>query len=442
MSIIRVAAGVALVSLVACSDGSSSTPKTTGTGQVQTDGVGSLNFELQLPDGTNISTVNYTVSGGPQNVTRSGEIDVANSTKLSFRIGNLPVGTGYTMALAATTSAGVSCGGSANFAVENNEVTALTMDLVCGGAGGSGVGFDVDSNGDVTVTVTVVNDGGTSGGGGCPLVSGISALPAETKVGSSVSLEGYPTSTNGVSYSWQASTGAFSSPTAAATKYTCQSAGDQTLTFQITKSGCTPSSKPVTVTCTGDGTVVDSGTGVVEDSGTVVVDSGTGVVEDSGTVVVDSGTVVVDSGTVVVDSGTGVVDSGTGGGGGWPVGSAACAACQQTNCTAYFDENPFGACTDSLCQQVMACTYDKKCFTNLQNIPDCYCGTGNTVSVCQQPDFVPTGACKDIIAQGLESTVNMTILERYINPQYAAGRAGQLATCIADLCITDCALPQ
>lgn len=445
MNIVRVAAGVALVSLVACSDGPAPT-HSTGAGNVQTDGYGSLNFELLLPDGTSISSVGYTVSGGPSNVDRSGTIDVSNSTTLSFRIGNLPVGDGYTMKLTATTADGVSCGGTAMFAVANNEVSMLSMDLICGGGAGGGGGgsFDVDSNGDVSVTVSVLKDGGTAASGSCPLVSGISALPLEVTVPHSLSLEGFATSTTDVTYAWSGGTGMFSAASAAATQYTCTAAGPQTLTFTVSKTGCDAKSKDLTVTCTGgSGVVVDSGTGggSGEDSGSAVVDSGSAVV-DSGSEVVDSGSAVVDSGSAVADSGTGTVDSGTGGGGGgsWPVGSAACGACQMANCTNYFDENPYGACTDSLCQQVMACTYEKKCFSNLMNIPDCYCGTGNTVSVCQVPDFVPTGACKDIISQGLETTVNMTVLERYINPVYAAGRAGQLATCISDLCITECGL--
>jgi hypothetical protein len=434
MKIIQYAAGVALVSLVACSNGSGT--ETSKDPSTVNGPVGSLRMDLRLPDGTIISSVNYSVTGGPQNISRSGAINVANSTVLKFQIGNLPVGSGYTMALAATTDGGVSCAGTSSFAVADNNTTLLAMDLVCG----DGVSYDMDNNGDISVTVTVINDGGSSTGGSCPLVSGLTALPSEVAVGSSIALEGYSTSADGVTYAWSAASGAFSAATSAATEYTCAAAGDQSLTFQVTKSGCTPATKAVVVTCTGSGTdPVDSGvdSGTEQDSGTEPVDSGTEPV-DSGTAPVDSGTEPADSGTAPVDSGTAPVDSGTPGS--WPLGSEACVACQQTNCTNYFDENPFGACSDSGCQEVFACTFNSKCFTNLMNIPDCYCGPGIGVSICQEPAYVPTGVCKDVIKTGLEATTNPEVSARYINPQYPAGRAGQLATCIADLCITECGL--
>src|SRR5690349_23678267 len=128
-------------------------------------------MNLTLPGGVVINTVNYTVTGGPSSVSRPGTVNVANSSVLRFRVGDLPVGPNYTMALGATTSTGTACAGSAGFAIADNTVSTLTMTLTCG----EGVKYDVDANGDVSVSVDIVNQAGRT----CNVVTGVSALPLE-----------------------------------------------------------------------------------------------------------------------------------------------------------------------------------------------------------------------------------------------------------------------
>jgi hypothetical protein len=70
----------------------------------------------------------------------------------------------------------------------------------------------------------------------------------------------------------------------------------------------------------------------------------------------------------------------------------------------------------------------------------CRVGFVADVATCQDPAYVPTGACGDVIKQGLQATTNDRVSARFIDPQYAAGRAHQLATCIADLSILESGL--
>jgi hypothetical protein len=122
----------------------------------------------------------------------------------------------------------------------------------------------------------------------------------------------------------------------------------------------------------------------------------------------------------------------------WPYGPPACVQCQQLHCTKYFDVDPFDACSDSRCRDVVRCELDSDCFTDLGNIPQCYCGAGIDLITCQQSSFVPTGACRELIERGLESTDRAAVHSRFVDAKYPAGIANQLATCIADLCSAPC----
>jgi hypothetical protein len=233
---------------------------------------------LTLPEGYSLNTVTYTVSGN--GVSRTGNIDVTNSSVLRFRIGNLPIANDYTLTLSAQTT-GVppqNCGGSAGFDIENNLVSTLTMPITCGG----GVTIDQDPNGDIQVSVNVSQGPGTV----CPVVTGISALPLETAVNGTIQLEGYSSSAP-TTTAWSGAGGTFASASAAATAYTCTSGGLHTLTFTIAKTDCpAPSSYTVEVECTGAPVDAgqDSGTDAGEDSGTDAgEDSGTDAGQDSGT---------------------------------------------------------------------------------------------------------------------------------------------------------------
>src|SRR5687767_14920220 len=143
-------AAVAALTLALGGCSSSENAKSTTTNPA---GLSGLDMRLTLPNGLVINTVNYSISGP---ATRAGVVDVEQSTQLRFRVGDLPIASGYTMTLAATTTTNVACAGTAGFTINDNQVSTLTMQLVCAG----GVTYEIDERGDISVTVSVVNEDG------------------------------------------------------------------------------------------------------------------------------------------------------------------------------------------------------------------------------------------------------------------------------------------
>jgi hypothetical protein len=213
--------------------------------------IGSLDMRLTGPNGYVINSALYSITGGGLATPRTNTIDLTNSSQLRFQVGNLPIATGYSISLTATATNNSACSGSANFAIANNTVTTISMPLTCAGI----TTTDPDNNGDlrVNVAVEVVN------GVACPVVTGITALPLETAVGSNIQLEGFTSQSSGVTVAWSGSGGTFSSATTAATAFTCGTGGDHDLSFAVSKAGCTTNSYSVPVTCTGATPPVDSG---------------------------------------------------------------------------------------------------------------------------------------------------------------------------------------
>src|SRR5690349_11117659 len=72
---------------------------------------GKLDLALTLADGTTIDSVDYTITG-PGSFTKTGSIDVANSTTVSALISPIPAGAGYTITLSTTANESASCSGS------------------------------------------------------------------------------------------------------------------------------------------------------------------------------------------------------------------------------------------------------------------------------------------------------------------------------------------
>src|SRR5262245_489678 len=86
-------------------------------------GVSDATMEVRLPDGSNLSSVDWDVTGGPMMISRSGTVDVAESATIRFRVLGLPIGPGYHIHLEATSSNGTECAGDADFAIGSNLVT-------------------------------------------------------------------------------------------------------------------------------------------------------------------------------------------------------------------------------------------------------------------------------------------------------------------------------
>ena len=229
--------------------GCDTTPTNPGTEQARR--VADAEMQIRLPDGSNLSVIDWDITGGPSMVARSGMVNVGNSATIRFRVGGLPVGPGYHIELEGTSSTGTACAGEADFAIVGNQVTQVMMTLVCG----DGVD-DVDNDGDLDLRVNVEQNDG------CPVITAITALPLEVFVGSSLSLSAASTSPT-ASYAWSGMGGTFSSAATAATSFTCTAAGDHVLAIAITEGTCTDDWS-VTVTCTPVAGMAVCGNGAVE----------------------------------------------------------------------------------------------------------------------------------------------------------------------------------
>jgi len=204
--------------------------------------MGSMTVDLDLAPGVSIDTASWTISNAATGYMRSGTVDVRFSSVLAFQVGALPAGSGYTIALTATSVDGAfHCAGSAEFEVSASTITPVGVALYCSAAG-SGTG---------TVTVT-----GTTQI--CATLTALEASPLETSVNSPIALSA--TGTAGalpVSYVWTATAGAFDNPDSEAPTFTCPATpGPATISVTVfpSASGCdTVASRSVTVTCSAAG---------------------------------------------------------------------------------------------------------------------------------------------------------------------------------------------
>ena len=182
--------------------------------QGQSGDVGSVGLALTVAPGVTISSASFTISG-PNSFSRTGTVDVSQSSSLSFVIGNLPAGSGYSIELDATSSDGnTTCVGTATFTVTAHSTTAVNVHLTCHEAVRTG---SVSVNGVLNV---------------CPVADGITANPGDITVGHPVALAVTAhDSDNGpspLSYQWTAASGAFSNATSATPTFTCSTAGPVT----------------------------------------------------------------------------------------------------------------------------------------------------------------------------------------------------------------------
>src|SRR5262249_46380543 len=97
----------------------------TNDGSASRSDVGSIGLALQLASGATLNSVSYTITG-PGGFSRAGTIDTSQSTTISAVIGDIPAGSGYSIALQGTTTDGrTSCAGAATFNVVAHATTAV-----------------------------------------------------------------------------------------------------------------------------------------------------------------------------------------------------------------------------------------------------------------------------------------------------------------------------
>ena len=226
------ALGVAFLA-AGCSDGGAQPGNPSG------EQLGEGSLALQLTPNAQLTSASYTITG-PNNYSKTGSIDVSQSSKISATIGGIPAGAGYTVSLAASTSdAGFVCSGSATFSAIAQQSTAVTVAVTC---------KEKSTTGGLLVNGALNT---------CPVIDGITASPNELLLGGSVPVVGLAHDSNAapaaLSYLWTASSGTLSSATAQNPTFTCTTAGPATLTLTASDGdatlGCADTSS-TTISCT------------------------------------------------------------------------------------------------------------------------------------------------------------------------------------------------
>jgi hypothetical protein len=195
---------------------------------------GSISLDLKVAQGVDIVALDYQISGN--GLTKTGSFDMSQATGFRFSLGGLPAGSGYELKLVGSDGAGggVRCEGAAKFDVRPGKITSLKVNLRCHVVGNGGV----DVEGSVNV---------------CPVLDGVSALPAEVAVGGTVALSAavrdLDAKPNPVTLEWTTTSGTFSSTSGSETNFTCAAPGSVKVTLTATDGDC-QESLDTTVTCT------------------------------------------------------------------------------------------------------------------------------------------------------------------------------------------------
>jgi hypothetical protein len=447
---------------------------------------GAFRFSLKLSSLAEINSVSYTVSGNGI-VPISGMIDLTGSNVASAVVSGLPAAMGYSIAAtAASTDKKTKCVGNATFAIMDGSETAATLTLECTGPNESGTG---------TVRIDGTFDN-------CPEVKTLVAIPATaTTTGGTISLVGTYSDLDGdpVTYLWSQTplVGAFGSPTAARTTFSCSSVGLTTVSFQVNDGTCAKLGT-ISIACVEPG-VADAGAGGGTGSGgttaaggsgaggaTSTGGSGVGGATGTGGASSTGGTTGTGGDTSTADSGAGG-DNGVGGAtgtGGMGTGgvmactvpsrcdSLACEQCtfgQKAGDPDLCDTSPDGCfncdpktmgcehLTDpndqALCEALYKCfvapthqgdpMFPNFCISPGGDPIPCWCGSNSLTCVTSNaPPTQANGPCLQQIFAAAKTTDAATINARFIDPIYPVGAAANLAICRGSFCGSECSLPQ
>jgi phospholipase C len=229
-SILTILASSAAFIVGSCAERTPSTANSAGTGSV---GI------ALVAGGVTINTVSYTITG--PSFSKSGTIDVSNSSTLATVIGGLPAGSGFSIMLTATGADGqTTCGGSATFIVTAGAVTSVNVTLDCHQPAKTG---SISVNGTVNI---------------CPNLDALSASPASVNVGATLSVSAAAHDADNapspLTYAWTASSGTLTGASTTSPTFACTTTG--TATISVTVSDGDPLAScaaqgSVQVTCTG-----------------------------------------------------------------------------------------------------------------------------------------------------------------------------------------------
>jgi hypothetical protein len=190
--------------------------------------------------GVSLGTISYVVTG-PASFTKTGLLDVSHSATITGDVGGLPAGTGFSIALNATSiDGGSTCTGSQGFDIVAHQTTSVTVHLVCKVPTKVG---SVSFNGALNL---------------CPEIDAVGSTPSEVFVGGTVALSGLAHDSDGgpspLSYAWTVSptsAGTFGSPAAQSSTFVCAVAGTVSITLSVSDGdGACVDTQTIPVICT------------------------------------------------------------------------------------------------------------------------------------------------------------------------------------------------
>jgi arylsulfatase B len=185
------------------------------------DGVeqaGSIGLSLTVAPGVTLSSVTYAITGN--GFSKTGSIDTSGAPAINGKIGGIPAGKGYTIALTATSAEGnTTFTGSAKFDVTAGGTSAVTVRLT--GTGKTG-------NGSVAVNGTI---------GLSPVINEVTVTPQTVFVGSSIALAAAGSDPDAgpspLSYYWATTGGVIDNPIGPNATLTSAAPGTFTITLTL-----------------------------------------------------------------------------------------------------------------------------------------------------------------------------------------------------------------
>src|SRR4029079_2599420 len=199
-----------------------------------TGDMGNVQASLQLSPTATLNTASYSVTG-PNALMARGTVDASRSQTISFTVGGIPAGSGYSATISGTATDGVTtCSGSGPFSIAAGQTTIVTIKVQCREPAKTG---SAQINGTVNV---------------CPVVEAIGANPGEVMVGFSSALSAAAHDSDGrpgaLAYSWSATSGMLAGGTTANPTLLCTAAGTSTVTRTVSDGDCTDTGT-VSVVC-------------------------------------------------------------------------------------------------------------------------------------------------------------------------------------------------
>ncbi len=179
---------VAAISVAACSSSHGSTSTGTGSngpgilGHQSQDGTGQLSMNLDIGPGVSLTSFQYVISGpntyGPTTIT------IGDAQSLEFVVGGIVAGSGYTLTINGSDSAGDTCTGATTtaFTITAGSVTQTTLAVTCTAPPDAAIQADVNTGSlEVDASVTLVGTAAPV----CPGINSFSISPAELAAGQS-----------------------------------------------------------------------------------------------------------------------------------------------------------------------------------------------------------------------------------------------------------------